>query len=300
MNKFMKKCVIAGIILVVAGGIMAATAVTYGADLHNIVPRGGDFWKDTLSDFSFEDLDYENQPKGSEDYYDFDFEVPEEKGQQIYTTGTAKSLSADIRAGKVYIIEDPAVSELTIYCNKKDGNWNLKDENDEIELTTGGGLMSEDMDLVMIISVPQGYHFSDVDLEVSRKKGLFKGEGTAPVIACRSISADDMSLEAKAGALSVRQGNVGDLDIKCSVGAVEYTGATTGDINGECKVGAVMLLLSGKKEDYNYQLQSRIGGIKIADEQMAAIAGKDNWDYSADKDMDLECSTGGIEVKFYE
>lgn len=297
MSKFMKKCVIVGIILVVAGGIMAATAVTYGADFRNIVPRGSGFWKDTFSDFSFEDLDYENQPKGTEDYTDFNIEVPEEKGQQIYTTSTAKSLSADIRAGRVFIVEDPAVSELTLYCNKKDGNWNLKDENDEIDLTTGNGFMSDDTDLVMIISVPKGYRFTDVDLAVSKKRGM---HGLDPIIACRSISADDMSLNVKAGALSVRQGNVGDLDIKCSVGAVEYTGTTTGDINGECKVGAVLMLLSGKKEDYNYKIQSRIGGIKIADEQMAAIAGKDYWDYSASKDMNLDCSTGGIEVKFYE
>ena len=255
------------------------------------------FWKDTFSDFSFVDLDYEKQPKGTEDYTDFNIEVPEEKGQQIYTTGTAKSLSVDIRAGRVFIVEDPAVSELTIYSNKKDGNWNLKDENDELDLTTGSGFMSDETDLVMTISVPQGYHFSDVDLSVSKKKGM---HGMDPVIACRSISADNMSLNVKAGALSVKQGNVGDLDIKCSVGAVEYTGTTTGDINGECKVGAVLLLLSGQKEDYNYKIQSRIGGIKIADEQMAAIAGKDSWDYSASKDMNLDCSTGGIEVKFYE
>ena len=299
MSKFMKKCVIAGIILVVAGGIMAATAVTYGADFRNIVPMGSDFWKDTFPDFSFEDLDYENQPKGTEDYNytDFNIEVPEEKGQQIYTTSTAKSLSVDIRAGRVFIVEDPAVSELTIYCNKKDGNWNLKDENDEIDLTTGTGFLSDDTDLVMTISVPQGYRFTDVDLAVSKKRGM---HGLDPIIACRSISADDMSLNVKAGALSVSQSNVGDLDIKCSVGAVEYTGTTTGDINGDCKVGAVLLLLSGKKEDYNYKIQSRVGGIKIAGQQMAAITGKDSWDYSASKDMNLDCSTGGIEVKFYE
>lgn len=297
MNKFFKKCVIAGIILVVAGGIMAATAVTYGADLRSIIPRGSGFWKNTFSDFSFEDLDYENQPIGTEDYTDFNIEVPEDKGQQIYTTGTAKSLSVDIRAGRVFIVEDPAVSELTIYSNKKDGNWNLKDENDELDLTTGSGLLTDETDLVMTISVPRGYHFSDVDLAVSKKKGL---HGMDPVIACQSISADDMSLNVKAGALSVKQGNVGDLNIKCSVGAVEYTGTTTGDINADCKVGAILLLLSGQKEDYNYKIQSRVGGVKIAGEQMLAISGKDYWDYSASKDMNLDCSTGGIEVKFYE
>ncbi len=297
MSKFMKKCVIAGIILVVAGGIMAATAVTYGADFRNIVPMGSGFWKDTFPDFSFEDLDYENQSKGTEDYTDFNVEVPEDKGQQIYTTGTAKSLSVDIRAGRVFIVEDPSVSELTIYCNKKDGNWNLKDENDELDLSTGTGFLSDETDLVMTISVPQRYRFTDVDLAVSKKRGM---HGLDPIIACRSISADDMSLNVKAGALSVKQSNVGDLDINCSVGAVEYTGTTTGDINGDCKVGAILLLLSGKKEDYNYKIQSRVGGIKIAGQQMAAISGKDSWDYSASKDMNLDCSTGGIEVKFYE
>lgn len=302
MNKFVKRCLIAGLVLVVAGGVMVATAVSYGANIRDIVPRGERYWENTFSDFSFQDLDYGNLPANTEDYYDFDFdlEVPEEKGQQIYTTGTVKSLSADVRAGRVFIIEDPAVSELTIYCNKKDGNWNLKDENGELNLTIGSGFMTDETDLVMIICVPPGYHFTDVDLAVSKKKGLLKGDGIDPVLACRSISADDMNLDVKAGVLSVRQSNVGDLNIKCSVGAVEYTGTTTGDINGECKMGAVTMLLSGKKEDYNYKIQSRLGGIKIADEQMAAIAGKENWDYSADKDMNLECNTGGIGIKFYQ
>nr|WP_288825773.1 hypothetical protein [uncultured Clostridium sp.] len=301
MNKFVKRCLIAGIILVVAGGAIAAAAVSYGANIWDIAPGEVIHWKNnTFSNFSFDDMDFENHAVETGDYSYLDFDEPAEPGRQIYTTGTANSLKAEIRAGRVFIKEDPAVSELTIYCNKEDGNWHIGESNGELELTVGGGIMTDDTDLVMIISVPKGYSFSEVDLEVSRKKGMLKRERATPIVACRSLSADDMNLEVKAGALTVKQANVNHLNIECSVGAVEYTGTTTGDINGECSVGAVKLLLSGKKEDYNYKVQSSLGAIKIADEQMAFVAGGDNWDYSADKNMVLDCSTGAIDVNFYQ
>ena len=297
MNKFVKRCLIAGIILVVAGGAMAAAAASYGANIWDIAPGEVVHWR---NNFSFDDMDFENHAVETGDYSYLDLDEPAESGRQIYTTGTAKSLKAEIRAGRIFIKEDPAVSELTIYCNKDDGNWHIGESNGELELTAGGGLMTDDTDLVMIISVPKEYRFSKVDLEVSRKKGMMKREGATPIVVCNSLSADDMNLEVKAGALTVRQGNVNDLNLECSVGALEYTGTTTGDINGECRVGAVKLLLSGKKEDYNYKVQSSLGAIKIADEQMAGVVSGDNWDYSADKNMDLDCSTGAIDVNFYQ
>lgn len=299
MNKFVKRCLITGIILMVAGGAMAVTAVSYGASIGDITPHEAFFWKNMLHDFSFNDIDYKYESGQTDDYFWSDLEEPAEKGSQIYSTGTADSLDAQIRAGRFIIKEDPSVNEITIYSNKQKNSWHIEEDKGKLKLKTGGGLLEDDRDLVMTVCVPKDYQFSDVHLEVSRKKGFGKREGTSPAAICRSLTADDMSLEANVGAISVIQGNANDLSIECNVGAVQYTGVTDGDIDGECRVGAVKLLLSGKKEDYNYKFQSSLGAIKIADNQIGSIVSGDKWDYSADKDMSLECSTGAIEVNFY-
>lgn len=299
MNKFVKRCLITGLIMMVAGGAMAVTAVSYGASIWDLTPNGAIRWRNTLEDFSFDNMDYKYESGPTDDFSYLDFEEPAEKGSQIYTTGMADSLSAEIRTGRLIIKEDPDVSEITIYSNKQKNSWHIEEDNGTLKLKTDSGLSLDDDDLVMTVSVPKGFQFSDVYLEVSRRKGLGKKNGVTPAAICRSLSADDMRLEANAGAISVNKGNVNDLNIECNVGAVEYIGTTTGDINGECRVGAVKLSLSGKKEDYNYKFQSSLGAIKIADDQMAFIASGDKWDYSADKDMSLDCSTGAIEVNFY-
>jgi hypothetical protein len=79
---------------------------------------------------------------------------------------------------------------------------------------------------------------------------------------------------------------------------VDFSGATSGDVEAECQVGTIKLELVGKKEDYNYNIQCKMGAIKVGDEGSAALKGKKQTDNGAEKDMDLECKTGAIQVDF--
>ena len=49
MNKFVKRCLITGIILMVAGGAMAVTAVSYGASIGDITPHEAFFLEEYAS-----------------------------------------------------------------------------------------------------------------------------------------------------------------------------------------------------------------------------------------------------------
>ena len=162
MNKFVKRCLITGLIMMVAGGAMAVTAVSYGASIWDLTPNGAIRWRNTLEDFSFDNMDYKYESGPTDDFSYLDFEEPAEKGSQIYTTGMADSLSAEIRTGRLIIKEDPDVSEITIYSNKQKNSWHIEEDNGTLKLKTDSGLSLDDDDLVMTVSVPKGFQFSDV------------------------------------------------------------------------------------------------------------------------------------------
>lgn len=295
MKKFIKICLIAGIITLIAGGAITAVAASFGASIWDIAPDEVAFWKRTFSDISFENMDYSD---GTDYISKFQIKEPDQTGEKIYSTDQARSLSAEVRGGKVFLKEDSNVDGITIYCNKEKGNWDIKEKNGKLKLTVGEKPMEDDSDLIITVSVPKGFRFSNLDLEVSRKKGYLKKEKSASILSARSIKADEMNLEVNAGILSFEEGDVKDLTIENSVGAVMFDGNATGDINGECNVGAVKLNLSGEKEDYNYQVECRLGEIKIGQEQISAVNNEVNYNNMADKNINLECNTGAIEVNF--
>ena len=295
MKKFIKTCLIAGIITLIVGGAITIAAASFGASIWDIAPDEAAFWKRTFSDISFKNMDLND---GTDYLMEFQIKEPDQTGEEIYVTDQARSLSAEVRGGKVFLKEDPNVDGITIYCNKENGNWDIKEKNGKLKLTVGEKPMEDNSDLIITVSVPEEFHFSDLDLEVSRKKGFLKKEKSAPILSARSIKADEMDLEVNAGILSIEEGDVKNLTFENSVGAVVYDGNATGDIKGECNVGAVKLNLSGEKEDYNYQVECRLGEIKIGQEQISAVNNEVNYNNMADKNINLECNTGAIEVNF--
>lgn len=59
-----------------------------------------------------------------------------------------------------------------------------------------------------------------------------------------------------------------------------------------------MLELAGKKEDYNYHIQCKMGAVKLGEESSAALKSSKQIDNVAGKNMDIECKTGAIQVDF--
>ncbi|WP_077610515.1 DUF4097 family beta strand repeat-containing protein [Clostridium sp. Marseille-P2415] len=295
MKKFIKICLIAGGICVLIGGGIAFTAAALGGDLLDVVPQRAVQWRKeipgiTLDGF-WEDLD---------DYYGREYTDIAEEGQEIYSSSEVKKLDVAARAGSVVFVEDPAGDRIRVFCNRDETHWSRFEENEKLELQVYPGRKGsgDDSGLLFTIHVPKDYHFSSVSLKLAHSNGSSDQEEPAPVLMAQSLSADEMNLETKAGTIKISQGNAGDLNIVSDVGAVDFSGTTSGNIDAVCRVGAIRMELAGKKEDYNYDIQCRLGAVKIGEESSAALKSKDTMDNGAGKNMDLECETGAIQVDF--
>ncbi|MEY8353758.1 DUF4097 family beta strand repeat-containing protein [Lachnospiraceae bacterium 54-53] len=291
MKRFIKVCLIAGSVCILIGGCISVTAAAMGGTLEEVVPRRAVEWKKELSglslDGSWEDFDF----------YVGSYEDMGERGQEIFSSGEIEELDIEARGGKVVLEEDPSADRVRIFCNRDETHWSVNGDKDELELKVYPG-SGDDSGLLVTILVPVDYRFTGVNIKSAHTGRIRDREAPAPLIMAQSLSADEMELEAKAGAIKIDGGNAETLVIASDAGAVDFSGTTTGDIEAECRVGAVRLKLDGLKEDYNYKIRCSLGAVKIGDESSAALKSSKKVDNGAGKNMDLECITGAIQVGF--
>ncbi|WP_124066711.1 DUF4097 family beta strand repeat-containing protein [Clostridium sp. E02] len=295
MNRFIKVSLIIGGICILTGGIMAVIASTLGGNLFELDPILD--IKQEITEFTDNGVWHGEIP----DYYD-ELEsnhVREEDMDLIYSSPDLKSIVIENLAGTVLWKEVSGQNGIQIYSNKDSEYWELKQNERELELTvTGSKKKHKNNDLVVTIQVPEDYRLSKVDLMVSRRRGGDKINNSSPLILARTISADELNLDVKVGAVKLEDADTNSLSIETSVGAVEFTGNVSKEVTAECKVGAIKLNLNGDKDDFNYEVESKVGAIRIEDENYAGLVSKARLNNGAHKEMDLECNTGAIEVNF--
>ncbi len=296
MKRFVKICLIAGSICILVGGGISAVSAVMGGNLQDIIPQRAFEWKREISGIT---LDGFWDESSFENFYIPETFNKEGKGKEIFSSPEVKKLDIVIRTGNVVFVEDPQGSEVKIFCNRDKSCWNLDQEDDELELQEYTGWERKDgPELLFTVQVPKDYRFSHVSLKSVHSNRLLDREYSGPAIMAQTLSAEELDIEAQAGAVKISSGNVGKLDLESSAGAIEFSGSTSGDIDAECRVGAIRLELAGKKEDYNYDVQCKMGAIKIGDQGTAALKGSQQTDNGASKNMDLDCKTGAIQVDF--
>lgn len=296
MKRFVKICLIAGSVCVLIGGGISAVAAVLGGNLRDIVPQRVIEWEREISGVT---LDGIWEGVNFDDIY-----VPEvfnigEKGQEIFSSQEVRNLDIVIRTGNVVFVEDPKGNEVKIFCNRDQSCFTLYEENGDLELQEYDGWKRKDgPDLLFTVQVPKNYRFSEVNLKSVHSSRFSGYEGSGPAMTAQALTAEELNIETKAGAIKINGGSVGNLSVETSAGAVEFSGMTSGDVEAVCQVGAIKLELAGKKEDYNYDISCKMGAVKVGDEGSAALKGRKQMDNGAGKDMDLECKTGAIQVDF--
>jgi hypothetical protein len=310
MKKFIKGCIIAGLVCLLAGGGMMTTAVAMGASLTDAIPQQlrqwwnevGDlaqdeFWTD--SDFPFESEDQEqfNINEFPTDKNDIDMS---EQGDQIYSGIGIVELDADLMVGKVRIIDDSVGDEITIYSNKDSSFYKIEDKGGELKLKTyPGNGYRQDSSILFTIHVPENHQFTKVKISISPTnnkpgKGSFKSVG----VVAKAISADELSLNVTAGVANISQGNVGKLSIDSEAGAVNYSGDVLDRVSVDCEASAINLKLAGEKEDFSYKVDSELGAVKLGDESITVLGKTGLENANAPKSMDLKCEVSAVKITF--
>lgn len=142
----------------------------------------------------------------------------------------------------------------------------------------------------LIIFIPQGYTFDEV--EVENHMGDFQAE---------MLQAGKLSLDCDGGAITIGDGSVRNLEVDCSAGNVECLAVADTRLEVECRAGAVTVMLDGVWEDYDYALEWDVGQILLNGEEPREFSGlhrKQRLDHHTGREAEVDCSAGSVTVNF--
>lgn len=306
MNKFIKSCIIAGVVCVLAGGGITAAAVAMGGTVIDTIPlrlkqwgfelgqiAEEDFWNN--SDFSFEDGEFNND----------DLLLGEQtihttgQGSQIYSATGIKNLRADIKAGGLRIVEDSQGDEITIFCNKDESFYEIEENEGELILQTHSKKANyKNPKLLFTIHVPKDYKFTSVDIQVEPERVRYENEDSSVYLVADGLIADECNLDIKAGTAKIRKANIDTLNIYSEAGAVNYSGSVLNQISLNCEASAVKFQLEGKKEDFSYDVSASLGAVKLENKSLFAFDKTITQNPDAQKSIILNCEVSAVQITF--
>ncbi len=140
------------------------------------------------------------------------------------------------------------------------------------------------------ISYPKDVKLKKLDLEM----------GAGAVYINREIQTEELNVDMGAGEFV---GNVlvtaKDADLQIGTGSMTFNDLSAEKINGECGLGEMDLTVTGKEEDYNYDLQCGIGNMDIGSDSYSGLGREKHIsNASADRKLELECGMGNVSVSF--
>lgn len=333
MRKFAKGCLIAALIMAVAGfAFVAASAATGGlAQTMDLIDDGAlsidgeDFGHITI----YSHNNYHTQKAG------------EHSGTAHTTDGVAASevdsLDIDIQGG--YLNIRPAEGD-TFYADAADGRysraecyvenntlyiqqkytvknlwkiwkWNRRKAPEAIlYIPAACGLQNVNIDIgageIEMYDMTVGGKM-DIDMgageiemynmTVSGKMDVDMGAGE---IYGEKLNASELDVDVGAGEAAFCESIVENAKFSVSMGSAEYEGRITKDLEADCSMGSILLNLDGSMEEHNYTVDCSMGEIELDDRSYSGVINEMNIDNGADSKFTIDCAMGSIEVYFKE
>lgn len=199
-----------------------------------------------------------------------------------------RQISADLYAGDVSVratAEDHVIVE-TSGLNSKLG-FQCRQEGDTLELSTKKHSLSVHDLGTITIYIPQNLVLEEADFSL--------GAGTLFI---EDICARDLELEIGAGEANVDFFEADVVDASCGAGKLTFAGTVKREVDIECGAGEVDYYASGNQDDYNYEIESGIGEIRVGDRSYSGLAQECYIDNQAAKDIVVDCGIGQVTIYF--
>lgn len=314
MKKFMKVCGITALILLILGFVLALAAGTAeGAkSINEVVNRvtngkvhvglgNSDEWGIFFSDNS--ELLYDiDETK----FFDDDYEIYRGDVDK-YAVGSDIS-RLDIEAGGCAFYLEPSEDSNFYIESSGSGKFQCFVKNETLYVKTSHTLKdrNEYGDFEIILYVPANYTFTQADVELGAgylgaselladKVDLEAGVGQIEV---NMLEADTCEIEVGMGEILLEDVQVTKMDAEVGMGHLLLEGTILGDVEAECSMGSIELNLSGREEEFNYNIEAAMGNVSIGNSDYSGLAHDKAVRNSADKTMNIECAMGNIEVNF--
>lgn len=142
---------------------------------------------------------------------------------------------------------------------------------DEVRIETGAGA-------VTIEELKTGY------LYITAGAGNIKGS---------SLTADKVKMEGGVGSIHLEDVIFRNADFECGVGNVNIKGVLQGENKFECGVGEVVLNLEGNINDYDLDIESGVGMIRVNGQKMEDTG---HTNRSADHSIEVDGGVGNVKI----
>lgn len=115
-----------------------------------------------------------------------------------------------------------------------------------------------------------------------------------------SIDAQELSVEVGTGTAAVKQFHAAQADLSCGTGTLEVSGSVDLELDIENDIGSTRCNITGKQEDYNYEISCGVGTVTVGSNDYSGIGSEKNISGNTNKKMDIECGIGEVTVSFTE
>lgn len=199
---------------------------------------------------------------------------------RVEAEGVSKNFTAKLKSnGTLHISDDSNGIQLLWFSINGFGNPNSKitvylpDDfvADEAKINTGAGSVSV-----------EGLHAEY--LYISAGAGNINGS---------NITAEEAKIEGGVGNISLEGVKLSDGDFDCGVGELSIEGVLTGKTKIDCGVGDVELDIKGDMEDYELEIDSGIGTVRLNGEK---ISGEYKSDHNAPNSIKVDGGLGNVKI----
>ena len=314
MKKFMKVCGITALILLVLGVVLAAATGTVRGRLAieqavrtvtggrvNVDFDGFWGWGSRLPDVDY-DID---------DVTDFDsrYDILGEDVPKLRLGEEVKALNIEAGGCEFYTVKS---DDDSFYVEASDaGRFQAYLEGGTlyIRVTTSSGswgIWGSRKTCKVRLYVPEGYSLEEADIElgvgVLEFEGLKADEVSLNVgagnIKVDGLTADSLEVEVGMGQIELGELNVKRLEAEIGMGELVVRGSVAGNAKVSCSMGNVDMELTGRREDFNYELSGAMGNISLGYSSYSGFGMSESIDNRAGKKIEAECAAGNIIIRF--
>lgn len=307
MAKFIKSCLIIGIVCIVLGALTSGAGIFNGglSQLKEEVLRGEWMIGQNIELDPFFELEEQHYFDNHETIY-----VDRESVQNSFSKAEVRELyvkSAGVVVevneydGEEFLVEATMVHEYQAFLKDRKLYVISKGQNTK-EIGAGN---------VKIMVPTSVYDEGKLDIEVesaASKVSFDRVAGkdielnvSAGALSWDSLSATEFSIHTSAGTVSGENTMItGESDIKVSAGNIEFTGVLGTETEIEMSAGKVEVTLLDSYTDYNYEISCAGGSVNVGKEKVEGVAKRAELRNGAAKQMDIECSVGAVKINFEE
>ena len=200
-------------------------------------------------------------------------------------TVSAGACAAVIQYGSDFGLETEGYQDGEIISEVSDGTWTVRDIADKNILRIGRNTLSKRK---MILTIPKGYHFDSVNLNIGA--GTLTGAG---------IITESCVLSVGAGQVTMKDFFSNGSKITCGMGEIVVRGGLYGKCTVDCGMGAVRLYLR-EPEHYGYRTSVGMGEVRIGENRLSGIGGSQTMNAGDSNFYKVSCSMGMVSVVFTE